>query len=51
MKLGLLFLIFLFLASLPARAETIDVFDNHGGLSQNFIWMSAPDVYQYFNKC
>ena len=31
MKLGLLLLIFTFLASLPARSETIDVYDNHGG--------------------
>jgi len=31
MKLGLLFLMFIFLAALTARAETIDVSDNHGG--------------------
>jgi hypothetical protein len=31
MKLGLLFLLFIFFATMPARSETIDVFDNHGG--------------------
>jgi len=31
MKLSLLFLLFLFFATLPARSETIDVNDNHGG--------------------
>jgi len=31
MKLGLLFLLFVFFASLPARAKTIDVFDHHRG--------------------
>jgi hypothetical protein len=25
--------------------------DQHGGLSANFIWMSAPDTYRYFKKC
>lgn len=23
----------------------------HGGLSDQFIWMSAPDTYAYFKKC
>jgi hypothetical protein len=23
----------------------------HGGLTQQFIWMSAPDTYRYFRKC
>ena len=23
----------------------------HGGLTQNFIWMRAPDTYNYFHKC
>jgi hypothetical protein len=23
----------------------------HGGLTQNFIWMRAPDIYRYFHKC
>lgn len=23
----------------------------HGGLSDQFIWMRAPDTYQYFKKC
>jgi hypothetical protein len=30
MKLGLLFLLFIFFATLPARSETIDVFDDDG---------------------
>jgi hypothetical protein len=131
MKRGLLLLIYIFLATLPARAETIDVYDNHGGrvadynaewarhgaqgasvrivgpcqsactvllghiprnricvteqasfgfhlanlpqatatlwaayptdikawinahggLTRNFVWMRAPDVYQFFRKC
>jgi hypothetical protein len=23
----------------------------HGGLTQEFIWMRAPDTYRYFRKC
>lgn len=23
----------------------------HGGLTHEFIWMSAPDIYNYFKKC
>ena len=23
----------------------------HGGLTSEFIWMSAPDTYRYFRKC
>lgn len=23
----------------------------HGGLTHEFIWMSAPDVYRYFKRC
>jgi hypothetical protein len=23
----------------------------HGGLTREFIWMRAPDVYRYFKKC
>ena len=23
----------------------------HGGLTQDFIWMHAPDTYRYFKKC
>jgi hypothetical protein len=23
----------------------------HGGLTEEFIWMRAPDVYRYFKKC
>jgi hypothetical protein len=23
----------------------------HGGLTQDFIWMRAPDTYRYFHKC
>jgi hypothetical protein len=23
----------------------------HGGLSGEFIWMGAPDIYRYFRKC
>jgi len=24
---------------------------DHGGLTQDFIWMAAPDIYRYFKKC
>ncbi len=23
----------------------------HGGLTHNFIWMTAPDTYRYFRRC
>jgi hypothetical protein len=23
----------------------------HGGLTREFIWMRAPDVYRYFKRC
>jgi hypothetical protein len=23
----------------------------HGGLTHDFIWMRAPDIYRFFNKC
>jgi len=23
----------------------------HGGLTQDFIWMRAPDIYSFFHKC
>jgi len=23
----------------------------HGGLTSQFIWMSAPDIYRFFHKC
>jgi hypothetical protein len=54
------------LAAYPAEAETIDVSDSHGGsvaaydaewagrargLTHEFIWMRAPDVYRYFKRC
>jgi len=25
--------------------------NDHGGLTHDFIWMSAPDTYRYFKKC
>jgi hypothetical protein len=25
--------------------------NRHGGLTRDFIWMAAPDTYQYFRKC
>jgi hypothetical protein len=25
--------------------------DDHGGLTHDFIWMSAPDIYRYFRTC
>jgi hypothetical protein len=25
--------------------------DQHGGLTNNFIWMRAPDIYRFFKKC
>jgi hypothetical protein len=24
---------------------------DHGGLTHDFIWMAAPDIYRYFRKC
>jgi hypothetical protein len=24
---------------------------DHGGLTQDFIWMGAPDIYRYFKQC
>jgi len=28
-----------------------DWINQHGGLTQDFIWMRAPDIYRYFKKC
>jgi hypothetical protein len=25
--------------------------NTHGGLTEQLIWLQAPDIYQYFNKC
>ena len=25
--------------------------NQHGGLTREFIWMRAPDIYRYFKKC
>ena len=25
--------------------------NDHGGLTHDFIWMAAPDIYRYFKKC
>ena len=25
--------------------------DRHGGLTHDFIWMRAPDIYRFFKKC
>jgi hypothetical protein len=25
--------------------------NTHGGLTHDFIWMGAPDIYNYFRKC
>jgi hypothetical protein len=25
--------------------------EQHGGLTNDFIWMRAPDTYRFFNKC
>lgn len=35
-----------------AYAEDIRAWINqHGGLTHQFIWMSAPDTYRYFRRC
>ena len=35
-----------------AYASDITAWINaHGGLTRDFIWMSAPDTYRYFHKC
>jgi hypothetical protein len=51
MKRPLLLLAALLLTTQSGSAETIDVFDNHGGLQKDFVWMGAPDVFRYFKKC
>jgi hypothetical protein len=36
------------------RAYSSDIkawINAHGGLTHEFIWMRAPDVYRYFRKC
>lgn len=36
------------------RAYAADIrgwIKQHGGLTHNFIWMRAPDIYRYFKKC
>lgn len=36
------------------RAYAADItswINAHGGLTQDFIWMRAPDTYRYFKKC
>ncbi|PDT88679.1 hypothetical protein CO669_19825 [Bradyrhizobium sp. Y36] len=36
------------------RAYSADItswINAHGGLTQDFIWMRAPDIYRYFRKC
>jgi len=36
------------------RAYSSDItswINAHGGLTQDFIWMRAPDTYRYFKKC
>jgi hypothetical protein len=48
------------LAKLASATETLrhayqaDIrswIDRHGGLTNEFIWMRAPDTYRYFRKC
>jgi hypothetical protein len=48
------------LAKLPQATATLwngypgDIkawIDAHGGLTDEFIWMRAPDVYRYFKRC
>lgn len=48
------------LAHLPSAQQTLwaayagDIrqwIEGHGGLSPEFIWMRAPDIYRYFRKC
>ena len=48
------------LANLPTARATLwaayqsDIrswIDQHGGLTDQFIWMHAPDTYRYFRKC
>jgi len=36
------------------RAYAADItswINAHGGLTREFVWMSAPDTYRYFKKC
>jgi len=48
------------LANLPSATATLwaayapDIrgwIGAHGGLTHNFIWMRAPDIYRYFRRC
>jgi len=48
------------LSRLPAATETLrrayapDItawINRHGGLTNTFIWLRAPDIYRYFKKC
>ena len=32
----------------PSEAETIDIIDDHGGLTHQLIWMRTPEVYRFF---
>jgi len=32
-------------------ADIMGWINRHGGLTYDFIWMSAPDTYRYFRKC
>jgi hypothetical protein len=32
-------------------ADIMAWIDRHGGLTHEFIWMSAPDTYRYFKRC
>ncbi len=47
------------LANLPSATATLwtayapdirDWIDRHGGLTKQFIWMRAPDVFRYFHR-
>jgi len=32
----------------PSEAETIDIIDDHGGLTHQLIWTRTPEVYRFF---
>jgi hypothetical protein len=34
----------------PSEAETIDIIDDHGGLTHQLIWMRTPEVYRFLHR-
>lgn len=35
----------------PSEAETIDIIDDHGGLTHQLIWLRTPEVYRFLHRC